>query len=596
LKDMPLKTLSLDSVKCASFDGLRGLSLEWFNAGASWSSSIATIEAIRGMKLKGFRLDHFPEVTDLSPLQGQPLECLYLYGCGVADLSPIKDAHLRLLKLSPQTRVRDIRFLEWWPALSEFSGADDIVEAQLLKPAVDAISAGDEDVARKMMAALDSRFQNAPWLGRNLLFRDLKSGQLAKFAHWVKGDRSEVARELQVHGGHAYLFMGTKMQWPTAKEFAERLGGHLVTITSKSEDDFVRNELIERRHADCAWMGLESAPKVYGWKWITGEPFDYQDWDTTNGSGGANRGDDQNHACWHPTGHGLHWQTYKESDGTGSIVEWETPNPQDLPPVRVPTSTTARRGTAPSPSPSAADSSGRKTNGQAAPVSKKVVSEPGSPQGISQAPPSAPVPPSFASSSKGTAQSQDSGPVRSSAQIPEPSRAVTRVEVRNFSGPASRLDELREHAASMTESVLGSLERETGASFRGYISDLREDVLDEAARKPAASPGAYSLAVQLCNSLIAVATERDVLIARLNNNKPTNAAGSAAVTKVHPNWIDLERERDEAARATHNNTLETTFHKQITVQWGLRAAELRKTFDSEIAQFRMALRQSPPPR
>jgi len=86
------------------------------------------------------------------------------------------------------------------------------------------------------------------------------------------------------------------------------------------------------------------------------------------------------------------------------------------------------------------------------------------------------------------------------------------------------------------------------------------------------------------------------MITRLNNNVPTGAAGSPITTKVHPNWIDIERERDEAARATHNNTIETTFHKQLKVQWGLRATELRKTLDAEVAQFRMALRQSPPPR
>ena len=162
--------------------------------------------------------------------------------------------------------------------------------------------------------------------------------------------------------------------------------------------------------------------------------------------------------------------------------------------------------------------------------------------------------------------------------------------------PSSKIDELRQHASVMLQGVLAPLEQATGPDFRGYIGDLKEDIMDEGASKPAANGTAYGLAVQFCNTLIAVENERDALIARLNNNLPTNAAAGATTTKVHPNWIDLAREQDDAARATHNNTIETSFHKQLKVQWGLRANELRKTLDSEVAQFRTALRQGPPPK
>ena len=159
-----------------------------------------------------------------------------------------------------------------------------------------------------------------------------------------------------------------------------------------------------------------------------------------------------------------------------------------------------------------------------------------------------------------------------------------------------KLDELREKAASLVDIALTPLAKESSASFQGYVMDLRESILDEAARKPVATPQAYTLAVQRCNMLIGTNNERTATVTRLNNNKPTNAAKGASTTRDHPNWQDLVRESQESARATYNNTIETPFHKGITVAWGLRVVELRKYLDAAIAQFRGALRQGAPPK
>jgi hypothetical protein len=160
-------------------------------------------------------------------------------------------------------------------------------------------------------------------------------------------------------------------------------------------------------------------------------------------------------------------------------------------------------------------------------------------------------------------------------------------------GLPTKIDELREHVSTMRESILAPPEQPVAAGLRDYIGDLKEDLMDEAARKPAASATAYGLAVQLCDSLVAVGSEREVMLARLNNNLPTNATAGASPAKVHPNWVDLEIAIHQAAAATRNNKLETTFHKQIRVQWGLHAAELRKTLELQVSLFRTALRQSP---
>ena len=335
LQGMPLKVLSIDPARCTSFDGLKGLPLEWFAASSSGYSPVADLEAFRGMKLKGIRLDRLRGVADLSPLRGEPLEVLSLFDSGVSDLSPIKDAPLRQLSLN-RTKIRDAHFLEWWPSLGNLAGMDELLETELIKPALDTLCSGNEARAREMIDALDRRFRQAPWLSQNLLVRGLKSGELAKFARWAKGDRAEVAADLKVFGGHAYLFVQTGMHWHTARAFAEHLGGHLVTVTSKEEDDFIRRELLPKNSSISAWLGLESAPGVYGWKWVTGEPFAYNDWDRSKGSGQADRDEDQNYACWHPSGNELHWWDYSDFNTRTTVVEWETSNPQDLPSVSIP--------------------------------------------------------------------------------------------------------------------------------------------------------------------------------------------------------------------------------------------------------------------
>jgi hypothetical protein len=162
--------------------------------------------------------------------------------------------------------------------------------------------------------------------------------------------------------------------------------------------------------------------------------------------------------------------------------------------------------------------------------------------------------------------------------------------------PETRIDELIERKSVIADDLFGALDKEVPASIRDYLADLRENLLDEAARKPVASKDAYNLGARFCNGLIAVYDEREMMAARLRNNAPGQAAGAPTTTKVHPNWIDYLRERDEAAAASHNNTIETPFAKMNIMQWRTRAGELRRTLDAFYAQFRAAARQPVTPK
>jgi hypothetical protein len=111
---------------------------------------------------------------------------------------------------------------------------------------------------------------------------------------------------------HLYIaVLISSIDWNDSKELAERAGGHLVTITSKEENEFVaqlfaKDErftwLEAGKWVHGPWIGLLQVdgarePKG-GWRWITGEPMKFANWNPGNPdnyidpyfSAGQNRG------------------------------------------------------------------------------------------------------------------------------------------------------------------------------------------------------------------------------------------------------------------------------------------------------------------
>ena len=76
--------------------------------------------------------------------------------------------------------------------------------------------------------------------------------------------------------GHHYEVFDQGMTWSDAKRVCEELGGHLVTITSEEEQNFVTS-LIEEGKMNQYWLGLHRYSQEYAW--ITGESVEYSNWD-----------------------------------------------------------------------------------------------------------------------------------------------------------------------------------------------------------------------------------------------------------------------------------------------------------------------------
>lgn len=79
------------------------------------------------------------------------------------------------------------------------------------------------------------------------------------------------------YNGHTYQIFDVSMTWQDAKTYCEDVGGHLVTITSSDEQEFIE-QLLGNAPKKQYWLGMS---KVSGsMAWVTGEAVSYTNWDS----------------------------------------------------------------------------------------------------------------------------------------------------------------------------------------------------------------------------------------------------------------------------------------------------------------------------
>lgn len=76
---------------------------------------------------------------------------------------------------------------------------------------------------------------------------------------------------------HYYRIFKGVHTWVEAKFFCELLGGHLATITSNEENEFVYWFMRDNDFLT-AYFGLSDEERVGNWIWVTGEPVEYTNW------------------------------------------------------------------------------------------------------------------------------------------------------------------------------------------------------------------------------------------------------------------------------------------------------------------------------
>lgn len=81
--------------------------------------------------------------------------------------------------------------------------------------------------------------------------------------------------------GHSYKVFNEGMTWYKAKELCEKYGGHLATIDSKNENDFVFS-IIENGDKTAYWLGGHYDEINKYWYWVTGEEWNFSNWSSGN--------------------------------------------------------------------------------------------------------------------------------------------------------------------------------------------------------------------------------------------------------------------------------------------------------------------------
>jgi len=163
------------------------------------------------------------------------------------------------------------------------------------------------------------------------------------------------------------------------------------------------------------------------------------------------------------------------------------------------------------------------------------------------------------------------------------------------------IEVLSEQTPNALEWALAPLDRTTPPDIRQNLMLLREDLLDEAVKKPAAGADAYKCGRELCDALLATLDERDKALVRAGytvaqadaNVVVTNQALEAR-RNYKMSWPQFRREQEQRDELRKEQDAHAALAKERpAMEWADRGAQIRKTVDALYAHYREAARRSP---
>jgi hypothetical protein len=86
--------------------------------------------------------------------------------------------------------------------------------------------------------------------------------------------------------GHYYRLTAGMTDWLEAERLAQAMGGHLATIRSAAEEQWLYNRFL---HWGGLWIGLSDLSTEGVWTWASGEPVDYTHWTGVEPDGGLSQ-------------------------------------------------------------------------------------------------------------------------------------------------------------------------------------------------------------------------------------------------------------------------------------------------------------------
>lgn len=124
-----------------------------------------------------------------------------------------------------------------------------------------------------------------------------------------------IPKEATAFRGHHYLYVTAKLGWHDAKKTCEELGGHLVTIASVAENEFV-SDLVDNA---LVWLGFTDEAQPNTWVWVTGEPASYTSWSANEPN---HDGTQRNYALYR-NHNSSDWYNWSDDCELGYVCEWD---------------------------------------------------------------------------------------------------------------------------------------------------------------------------------------------------------------------------------------------------------------------------------
>jgi len=126
----------------------------------------------------------------------------------------------------------------------------------------------------------------------------------------------ELRPDIRTFQGHYYLHVREGADWMSAARACKDLGGHLVTISSQAENDFVHRTVAKGGNV---WIGYSDMQREGEWRWVGGKKSRYTNW--SPGQPDNHRGGEH---CAHLSRHS--WGRWNDNSGDRKfffLCEWD---------------------------------------------------------------------------------------------------------------------------------------------------------------------------------------------------------------------------------------------------------------------------------
>lgn len=122
------------------------------------------------------------------------------------------------------------------------------------------------------------------------------------------------------YNGHFYEVTSSSMTWTEANDYAQTMGGWLVTINDQAEQDWLEDTF---GTSTMYWIGFNDLATEGTWEWANGETSGYTNWDSGEPND-YNNNEDAAIMNWQTSGE---WNDWPITNSTYAIIESPVPVP-----------------------------------------------------------------------------------------------------------------------------------------------------------------------------------------------------------------------------------------------------------------------------